>query len=440
VARRVLTATPIGTWQRVVQPRPAKHRLLVVTVATLPFSYVPHELLRSGPKTIYVQLALITACLLRYWPRHVRHSSVETAAWALAIWIILRVTWFSALEGHGLRATLAITESSRLIFGVILFRIARMDELRPAIIRGLRGALGLMLLIELYQIREGLPKLVGLGYTTPAFNYNTAAGTYRPFGTFATPVEFGIYFGLVGLAVILTSRTTKGTLLASAVTAYGLYVTYTRSAWVGVGLALLIVLITKSEIRKDWTAVVLLNALLPAIIYTLLRPDWYGNLWARIATLQEGAYSSNSIRTTLWSGVWRAGQHHLLYGYGGQSFSDVLAPIVGSDLAVLGHAHSNYLQLFYLYGLLGLFGFVALLVCFAAALSSRNYPDGYQFRPVGVSVLTAFAISSFFETTWGAFVSIATLFLLIGLGAPGQPRASVVGDPQLRLRPYQVAR
>lgn len=390
--------------------------LLTLTVALLPFAFVPHELIPSGPQTPKFLLFLILVCGWVYRSRS--HStgltSVEWWAAGLASWIACRLILLEYFE-NGLSVELAQAELAPVVGGVVLFRLASQPRLRPSIRRGLVYSLLLMCAVEAWQLSAGLGQLLSLGYTTPPWHYNTATGEYRPFGTAYSPVTFGILLSLVLLAVVLTSRRRTATVLALLGGTF-LLLTYTRSAWLGVVAGVVVVLLNSPLWRQRLLPVLGAGVVLTPALVLVLPGDLA--VWERLTTLTNSNYSSNSIRVELWAGTLRTAYDNWLIGYGGEPFSRATARHLGT-LGGFEHPHNNYLQFLFQYGAIGLVLFCGLLVAAGVCMWGRRASDE-PWRLAGLAGLVAFVWTSFFETTWGSFNLVVTLLLILGLGAPSK--------------------
>ncbi|MBB3086901.1 O-antigen ligase family protein [Geodermatophilus sabuli] len=388
--------------------------LLTLTVAFLPFAFIPHELIPSGPQTPKLLLCLIFACgwLYRSRSHQARLTSVEWWTLGLAAWVACRMIWLEYFEA-GLSLPLAQAELAPLVGGLVLFRLATQHRLRASIRLGLTYSLVLMCAVEAWQLVAGLPELLALGYTTPPFSYNTATGEYRPFGTAYSPVTFGILLSLVLLAVVLTNRRRTAAAMACLGGTF-LLLTYTRSAWLGVIVSAGVILLNSPLWRRRFLhGLVFATLLVPTLV--LILPGDLGVL-ERLTTLTDRNYSSNTIRIDLWAGTLRTVSDNWLIGYGGEPFSQATARHLGA-LGDFAHPHNNYLQVLFQYGLIGLVLFGGLLWAAGGAMWRRRATDE-TWRLAGLAGLVAFAWTSLFETTWGSFNLLVTLFLIFGLGMP----------------------
>lgn len=414
--------------------------LVVVTTALLPFTFLPHELGLKDFPIATLSLALVLIVMFRYHAFQGHWSGPEMSLWWLAAAVTIRQL-LSPLEGSAVLWDLIFTQVGGILAAIILFRLGRRPELRPSFILGLRFALALMLLFEGYQLIVGLPALEGAGYVYPDFPYYTATGTYRPFGTFRTPVTFGAYLAMVGIAVTLTTKGLPKYLFLLA-TIGGLAATETRSAWIAFALAGGIVLLSTAGVVRRRSVLALIVGGYALLVVSLVNPGLFEPMWSRLATVSDPTYSSNSTRIILWGYAIRAGITRPIEGFGGAGFTSVLPPSLAQTFS---HPHNNYLQIFFAYGLMGLIPFLVFLITVAYALRKRNFTTAdMSVRMVGIAVLTTFAVTSLFESMWSTFSVFVTLGLLLGLGMPATvsdsryPRISRLGgkvaNPRAKLR------
>jgi O-antigen ligase len=399
--------------------------LITFVVAVLPFSYVPHEITRIDVRLSFVVSALALVAGFRYKVFSGRPSGVELLAALLGFWAIARLVVIAPLDVGTIEMPNPMREFTTVGAGILLFRLAADPDLRPGIIRGLRIALGLMLAVEAYQLLVGLPALLAFGYESPQFNYNTAAGSYRPFGTFLSPVIFGTYLAMVGLAVILTARR-WGAVLAAVATVAGLALTQTRSAWIGFGVGVVVAFLLQPRATRSTKILVLVPAAWLVGLAALISPALLLPFLTRLDSVSDTSDTSNSIRLQLWQGVLDVAGSRPVDGLGPADFETELWPYVGK-LAEFGHPHNTYLQLLYLYGGVGVLLFVAVLVTMVVR---RSRGGGSAYRTAATAAVVTYAVGAFFESTWTSFNTIVTLFLLAGLGAEARRPSPQVHMPR----------
>jgi O-antigen ligase len=390
---------------------------LRLTVIALPFSYVPHEVIRSGPSIGFLVLALVLVSGAYYGVLGRRLGALDTVTLLFAAYVVVRIGVLSPLQGlSGFDAQALISAGGTLLAGVLLFRLGRQAEHRATIVSALKFMVLLILLVEFYQVAAGLPRLFSLGYGD-GFYFYTEGGDYRPFSTFLSPTVFGGYLAMVGSAVVLLSRGKRAAFWL-AIVSVGLILTETRAAQIAFAAAMLLAWANVSRESRRRIVLVGIPTLYAALLVVLVKPSVIASQFGRLATLTDSNYTSNSARLHLWAGALEASRSSPIIGYPGSAFVRVLEPLIGPD-ALFGHAHSNYLQVLFLYGYAGLALFIVVLVLAATGISQslkRSDPEMRVYAVAGLGALTAFTVDSFFETTWTSLSVVSTFFLLVGLG------------------------
>lgn len=393
--------------------RTKRHWLVLLLVVVLPFSIVPRELIASGPSLAPVQFGLCVLLFLRYRLWRGRLNAVDGAVVLFAAWTLIRCVAPSEMTSTGDAVAASLRDCEALLAGLILYRLARLEDTRPAVIRALRYGLVLLLLFEAYQLAAGLPRLVALGYGPPQFNFFTENGTYRPFGTFPGPTVFGGYLAMLGSAVIWTAASRRWAAIAAAVTVAGLYVTETRAAWLAFAIANAVVLLVWGS--REMRAKVLGWSIfaVPALAFVVIGwPGLFTSFWSRLTSLESASFTSNSVRLSLWRGTIQATGVHPVIGYGKAPFPWVLTPYTGPEIAAFAHPHDNYLLVVWSLGLVGLSLFLWLLWGLFSHLEARN-----RTGRAALAGLLVFVLDGLVETTWTNFAFTSTVFLLAGLGA-----------------------
>ena len=226
-----------------------------------------------------------------------RLGAIDTTALLCAAYLAYRLVIIAPLQTGGNIDILDLTGSvGALLAGVVLFRIARQEELRSEIIRSLKWLVVLLLVMEAYQIAIGLPRLFALGYKE-GFYFYTASGDYRPFGPFLSPTVFGAYLAVVGSAVIMASRGRAAFFWFVAV-AVGLIFTETRAAQIAFVLAMFITVAVISPLVRRRVVQVFIPAAYVALIVFLINPTLLASRFERLSTLTDMGDTSNSARAS----------------------------------------------------------------------------------------------------------------------------------------------
>jgi len=96
-----------------------------------------------------------------------------------------------------------------------------------------------------------------------------------------------------------------------------------------------------------------------------------------------------------------------LLGYGTVSFSRIIDNYLPPHVPRYGHPHNTYLQILYMYGVVGLTLYLGII---GGILSKA------KFDKVVYCGVLVFVINSFFEQVWLNYNFIVLLFLIVGTG------------------------
>ncbi|XSG77591.1 O-antigen ligase family protein [Herpetosiphon llansteffanensis] len=246
--------------------------------------------------------------------RELRRTIVEPTIWALLV--------------LGLLATNRVKPQSMLWSYIVMAAWIAGDGL-------VRFALG-----EGVWATTGVPRLIGL---LPS---STALGVY-------------LGAGLAGsLALALSAESIQqrqAACLLSLPLSFGVLLTFTRGAWLGLIGAVALVLL----LQRRWR--LLLGAGGVAVIgligFGLIQP----RLLARVLRLGEG---TGSARQEIWASAWRAVQDQPLFGFGLDQFAHLEPSRYGIPqirFLTLAHPHNLLLDVWLQLGLLGLLVVLAML-------------------------------------------------------------------------------
>ncbi|MGC5077841.1 O-antigen ligase family protein [Agrococcus sp. DT81.2] len=418
------TRSAVGKWAP--EPRPGReaarrprHLLLTATVIALPFSYVPLELIPTRTSVTILVFALVVLTGIRYGVLRQRPGALDAVTLALSAYIFVRLTALTALQADVIDWPEALSATLAPIGGVILYRVARRDDTKDAVLRALRWMFVMLTVIALYQAVAGLSWLKSRGYTE-GFYYYTFEGTFRPFGTFLSPTVFGAFLAITGAALVCMSPTIRGALLWLLIAAVPIAITETRAAWIAFAVALVAGWLLRTRARPVHLTLGVAAASWGIAFVVWLVPGAVDFLVSRLATLSDAGFSSNVARASLWQGTVEVTlRDSPIVGFPAADFTSEVGAVV-AQYADFGHAHSNYLQILFLYGLIGLVFFAVILVlatigAFRSVAASARLPWAYG----GVAAIVAFIVDSAFETSWTSFSVVAVLYLLMGLGRVG---------------------
>jgi putative inorganic carbon (HCO3(-)) transporter len=292
------------------------------------------------------------------------------------------------------------------------------------------------------------PVLVGLGQLSSG-TYVTKGGFQSVQGPFDFPNEFGFYLVIVlTLSVValfeLEHRALRiGAALLSLGSLVLLQHTYTRAAWIGFALAIL--LLALLHYRR--LIVVGLVALGLALVAT---PSAVDSVQARFGDLasQNASNSKNSLkwRRGEWARMTHFGDERPLtgqgfggyqrltvkeFGYQDGSFSTIQTSS-GRGITSLGFAaHNDYVKLYVETGVPGVLLWIAVLIGLVATAASAARVPALKPWAVAVAALgVAFALMSASDNIQGYGVPVAILFALTGALAGAQRRTERPSRPR----------
>jgi O-antigen ligase len=312
----------------------------------------------------------------------------------------------------------------RVGFGLALALLA---ALTVTSVSRARVVFGAVVVAGIHPVLVGLQQLLSGQYVTKG-GFNSVQGP------FDFPNEYGFYLVIVlvmSLVAALELRDRRVLRIGSGLLALGALVllqhTYTRSAWIGTALALLVLALFHYR-RLIVIAVVALG------IAIVAAPSAVESVQERFGDLgsSNAASSRNSLdwRRGQWERMLHFGDEKPLtgqgfgsyrrltvkeFGFQDGSFSTIqTAPgrgIVGVGFA----AHNDYVKLYVEMGIPGVLLWIAVLVgMVVTAASAARTP---QLRPWAVAVAAlgiAFALMSTSDNIQGYAVPVAILFALTG--------------------------
>jgi O-antigen ligase len=317
-------------------------------------------------------------------------------------------------------------------FGLALIAATNVRSVRHA-----RWAFAAVLIGGIQPIVSGFHDLFTGTYTSKD-GFNSVRGP------FDFPNEFGFYLVIVlVLAVVATFelqrrwvRIASGALALAALVM--LQHTYTRSAWIGFALALLLLAVFHYR-RLIVVAIVALGLAAVAV------PSAVESVQARFGDLasQNASNSKNSLkwRRGEWARMTHFGDEKPLtgqgfgsyqrltireFGFQGGEFSTISRSASGAVVGAGFAAHNDYVKLYVETGVPGLVLWVfALIGVVVTAASAARVPE---LRPWAVAVAglaVAFAFMSSSDNIQGYAVPVAILFALTGVLA-GARRGTAV--------------
>jgi O-antigen ligase len=255
---------------------------------------------------------------------------------------------------------------------------------------------------------------VGLG-TFIVHGASMAARARGPVGhymTFAGQLLLFVSLAAGILACAKERRWRLGALGASLVGSAALAATFTRSAWIGLAVALTVILAGR---RPRWVPALLAGVL----VLFALAPAPYR---ARALSAFDPHHPTNRERTYMWEAGVRMFRDHPLTGVGLQDMKPVYDRYKSPEAHErAGHLHSVPVQIGASMGLVGLlaFGWLYASLAIAATRGLRPaLPAGGLAVGVRLGVaagLTGFLVAGLFEWNFGDEELLYLLFTLVGI-------------------------
>ena len=235
------------------------------------------------------------------------------------------------------------------------------------------------------------------------------AGHYMTFGgqlLLIIPVAVGIAF------CARERRWRIGAIAVAGVALVALAATFTRSAWIGLGVALAVIL----GARRPIGLIVL--AVLALLAYEFAPGAWHDRLHSAF----DLHHPSNRERLFMWDAGMRMFRDHPVTGVGLKDLHEIYDRYRSPESAErAGHLHNVWVQIAATMGTVGLLAFVFL---YGSLLWAAARGLGSQLRRGGVAAgvrlgvtaaLAGFLVAGFFEWNFGDEELLHLLYVLVGL-------------------------
>lgn len=243
----------------------------------------------------------------------------------------------------------------------------------------------------------------------------------RVVSTFENPNVLAEYLIMV-LPVILAAffivKSAGGKFLLAvsfAATAGCLVYTWSRGAWLGIMIGMLIFLLMYS---KNTLTVLLFGAFgIPFLPFVL--PD---SIIQRFTSIGNVGDSSTSYRVYIWDGVLKMLKDYFPtgIGIGTASFSKVYPYYALSGIETAPHSHNLYLQITTEIGIVGLIVFVAAMFFFAQGAFTLNLNEQRKAKHMSSAVfcgILAVLAQGMTDYIWYNYRVFFMFWLMLGLGA-----------------------
>lgn len=349
-------------------------RAVTLVVLAVPIGFVPVPV--AGLQVVEVTVLGATGLV-------VLHQLIRGQAplrWPAVAW------WPAAMLGLGALSTataadtaLAVKQMALLVGGLLLFlttvTVVRDLAVLRRVTRWLAGVGGLV-------SAQGV-----LGAGQLQARAGGAAVDNRPTGIFTSPNQLGAMAGitvLLGVALVLGARSTRDRVVgtvAAVVGLTGLAATLSRGAWVGVAVALLVLVAVSPEARRSSMRGLVPVVLVLAVAGALLAPHVQPQVEVvrdRFDTLATGQTSRYDNRPAIWAEAVRQIRDAPLLGQGPGTFPVVSRyGVAETTTGGANHAHNTMLNVAAEFGL----PVLLLLVGFALAIAGAARQAAVRLQP-----------------------------------------------------------
>ncbi len=223
----------------------------------------------------------------------------------------------------------------------------------------------------MHHAEYGFAEKQGHWVMKPFYNDHTAYGGIL---AFFLPVMIGYVLNKT------RSRTYRlYALLASVILLGGLYLSFSRAAWVSLAVALIVIVLIVYKIRFRWifTGILILIASFymfeSQILYSLEKnkQDSSANFIEHVQSIYNiSSDASNLERINRWQSAFRMFDERPLFGWGPGTYQFIYAPfqrskertIISTNAGDMGNAHSEYIGPLSEQGIPGLLSILSLIV------------------------------------------------------------------------------
>jgi len=241
----------------------------------------------------------------------------------------------------------------------------------------------------------------------------------RVVSTFANPNVLGEYLILIFpiiLALMITAKRVNerfALLLAAAANCACLVFTWSRGAWLGFAVSLVLFLCLSS--KHFFTAGIVMIPVFAAVLF-------FGSGTSVIRRFTSFGDSSTSYRLGIWRGVllMLADVFYFGIGIGEGAFADIYPFYAMSGIETAPHSHNLYLQITVETGLFSLIAFLIFVFIFAqCSLSFCKNAAAKSNKSVCLGILcgmTAFLVQGLTDYVWYNYRLFLLFWMLAGLG------------------------
>jgi O-antigen ligase len=225
---------------------------------------------------------------------------------------------------------------------------------------------------------------------------------------------------LLFMVLLLHDARNPWLLAGSAATTLALFLTLTRSAWIGWFVAVLVILLLRRPRVLLWAApaAVLLIALMPL------------SFFARMASSFDTRQESNLDRIRMFEAGVEIIKDYPLLGVGPANVKETYPLYRRHDAPRfrVPHLHNNFVQLWAERGVLGLAAYVLLIGLFLRECWRGLKTDAAPYAEAGLAVTVALVVAGFFEFNFGDTEVFWMLLEVMAIVAAAVARAEPLNE------------
>ncbi len=377
---------------------------------------LPFFSLSSNPTMVLTALVLIT--VFSYVIKLVRGKRIfklELLDIVVLFFIVLTV-FSGVITVGGHRSYNAALISAVLAFGYFLVvNLIRTEAWlkRCAIALVSSGAIAALVGVLQYVMGNSVNNWLDRSY------FPNIAG--RATSLFENPNYLGAYLALVLPVAICTAVTAKGRnakllgFIVCTLMTICTVLTWSRAAWLAVIISAVIFFVVFS--RKTMRALYCVVAAIPFLPFVLP-----ANVVSRFMSIGNMADSSTLYRVYTWRGSIELLKDYIWggIGYGAEAFECVYPAYAYAGIEGAVHSHSLYLQILISMGIVGLVGFVAVMLFYAQKsfeyMKSPVSRESMLFCAAALCSTVALCIMGLFDYVWYNYRVFFLFWAVLALG------------------------
>jgi putative inorganic carbon (HCO3(-)) transporter len=305
-----------------------------------------------------------------------------------------------------------------VVFMLSYFLVVNLIRSQEWVKRCINGAVFSCVIVSLYGLYQNFFGMVEQTWQDSNMFSNIEG---RVVSTFSNPNVLAEYLIMLlplilAMFIIASSPRSKLALaFAGAITAGCLIYTWSRGAWLGFLIGILVFLLMYS--KNTLTA--LLFGALGVPFLPLILPSSIIQRFLSIGNLGD---SSTSYRVNIWRGVVRMLKDYFSsgIGIGNDSFRLVYPLYALSGIETAPHAHNLYLQIFIEIGIVGLFVFLAVMFIYAQSSITLHVEERRPTKLISTAIfsgLLAVLAQGMTDYIWYNYRVFLMFWLMLGLGA-----------------------